>query len=118
MGDGDLQINMIPANKLQSMNTMEKIRLILDDVKSGHIVILERGLDPIEEAKLIEFTMMQIHNDVFSGIEMQSYPREQKQSALERITGKRNDSRITVIGPANRLKTIKKENDIISAFIT
>ncbi|MCD1294438.1 DUF2073 domain-containing protein [Methanocella sp. CWC-04] len=113
----EVQINIISANRMQSMNTMEKIRLILDDVMNGHIVILEKGLDPMEEAKLIEFTMIQIRNDVFSGIEIQSYPRDQKKSAIGKLFGKDPDSRMTVIGPANRLKSIKKEKDIISALI-
>jgi hypothetical protein len=114
----DIQINMISANRLQSMNTMEKIRLIIDDVLKGNIVILEKGLDPLEEAKLIEFTMLQIREDSFSGIEMQSYPRENKVSKLGKMLGRKNESRMTVIGPANRLKTIKKEKDVISALIT
>jgi hypothetical protein len=114
----DVQINMISASRMQSMNTMEKIRLILDDVMRGHIVILEKGLDPMEEAKLIEFTMIQIRNDTFSGIEIQSYPRDKKPSVISKIFSRDADSRMTVIGPANRLKTIKKEKDLISALIT
>lgn len=119
--DGDtqsqnIQINMVSASKLQAMSTMDKIRLILDDVALGRIVILEKGLDPIEEAKLIEHTMIKIRDDVFYGIEIQSYPRERKPSLWSILRGDVKNG-VTVIGPANRLKTIKKEKDLISALI-
>lgn len=112
----DIQVNMISASKLQSMNTADKIGLILDDVVKGRIVILERGLDPREEAKLIEHTMLRIRDNVFQGIEIQSYPHEQKQSLWNILRHETN--RVTIIGPANRLKTIKKEKDVISTLIT
>lgn len=112
----NIQINMISANKLQAMSTMDKISLILDDVSSGRIVILERGLDPREEAQLIEHTMLKIRDSQFYGIEIQSYPREGRPSPWNIL--RRQDNRVTVIGPADRLKTLKKEKDIISAVIS
>ncbi len=112
--DGNIQINMISANKLQAMSTMDKIRLILDDVSSGRIVILEKGLNPREEAQLIEHTMLRIRDTAFYGIEIQSYPRNYKPWNILR----REDNRVTVIGPANRMRTLKKEKDVISAVIS
>lgn len=113
--DSNIQINMISANKLQAMSTMDKIRLILDDVSSGRIVILEKGLDPREEAQLIEHTMLKIRDTAFYGIEIQSYPRRAPSpwNILRRA-----NNRVTVIGPANRMKTLKKEKDVISAIIS
>jgi hypothetical protein len=32
--------------------------------------------------------------------------------------GRRPESRLTVIGPANQLKMIKKEKDLISAWVS
>ena len=55
------------------MTTMEKIRLILDDVMEGNIVVLEKGLTPDEQSRLIEVTMLEITPDGFSGIEMETY---------------------------------------------
>ena len=112
----DIQVNMISASKLQSMSTTDKIGLILDDVVKGRIVILEKGLDPLEEAKLIEHTMLRIRDNVFQGIEIQSYAREHKPSLWNILRG--GDNRVTIIGPANRLKTLKKEKDVISTLIT
>ena len=114
--DNNIQINMISANKLQAMSTMDKIRLILDDVSSGRIVILEKGLNPREEAQLIEHTMLRIRDTAFYGIEIQSYPRSCKPSPWKIL--RKEDNRVTVIGPANRLRTLKKEKDVISAVIS
>jgi len=113
----NIQINMISASKLQAMSTMDKIRLILDDVTNGRIVILERGLDPREEAQLIEHTMLKIRDTAFYGIEIQSYDRENRPSPWN-ILRRNSGNRVTVIGPANRLKTLKKEKDFISAVIS
>jgi hypothetical protein len=113
---GDVQINMISGRRLKRLSTMEKVTMILDDVTHGRVVILEHGLDPFEEAKLIETTMTRISHDIFSGIEIQSYPHQQK-SSLARLFGG-NGSRMTVIGPADRMKTIRRERDLISALIT
>jgi hypothetical protein len=110
----EVQISMISADKLQSMSTMDKIRLILDDVSRGRIVILEKGLDPREEAKLIEHTMLRIRDSQFYGIEIQSYPRSPSPWSILR----RDGNRLTVIGPADRMKTVKRERDVIEAIIS
>ena len=73
LGDG-IQIDMISAERMEGMRTMEKIRLILDGVHDGNVVILEEGLDPDEESKLIERTMSEINPDGFTGIEIETYP--------------------------------------------
>ena len=48
--DDGVQIDMISAERMDGLRTMEKIRLILDSVHDGNIVILEKGLDPDEES--------------------------------------------------------------------
>lgn len=112
----DIQINMISASRLQAMSTMDKIRLILDDVSSGRIVILERGLDPREEAQLIEHTMLKIRDSPFYGIEIQSYPPESRPRPWNIL--KRPENRVTVIGPANRMRTLRRERDLVTAVIS
>lgn len=115
-----VQIDLISAERLDRLTAMEKIRLILDDVMEGNIVVLEKGLAPDEQSKLIEITMREITPDGFSGIEMETYPiRDAPDGFLARLLGgKRSESRLTVIGPANQLKTIKKEKDLISAWVS
>ncbi|RXE55214.1 hypothetical protein ABH15_13230 [Methanoculleus taiwanensis] len=114
-----VQIDLISAERLDRLTAMEKIRLILDDVMEGNIVVLERGLAPDEQSKLIEVTMREITPDGFSGIEMETYPLKDAGGFFGRLLGgKKNDSRLTVIGPANQLKMLKKEKDLISAWIS
>lgn len=113
---GDVQINLVSESKLKSMTTMEKVTMILEDVMHGKVVILEHGLDPFEEARLIATTMTKVDDD-FTGIEIQSHPHERPQSPLSRLlNGPRR--RMTVIGPADRMKTVCREHDLISALIT
>jgi len=117
-----IQIDLISEERLARLTPMEKIRLILDDVKKGNIVVLEKGLPPEEASKLIEITMMEIMPDGFTGIEMETYPAKEVapglSGILNRVVGKRPEARLTVIGPANQLKMIKKEKDLISAWVS
>ncbi|MCX6700645.1 MAG: DUF2073 domain-containing protein [Methanomicrobiales archaeon] len=114
-----VQIDLISQESLENMTSMEKIHLILDKVRQGTIVILEKGLEPDEQSKLIEMTMKEILPDDFNGIEMETYPSHEGNSFLSRLIGKQSaSSRLTVIGPANQLKMIKKDKDQISAWIS
>ena len=110
-----VQLNLISKDMLEKMSSMEKLRMILDSVKDGKIVVLETGLTPEEEAKLIEMTMLEIDHENFIGIEVESYPPKER-SFLAKIFGRR-EGRLTVIGPANRLKTIEKQEDLIKALV-
>jgi hypothetical protein len=116
-----VQIDFLSAERMDRLTAMEKIRLILDDVREGNIVVLEKGLAPDEQSKLIEVTMMEIKPDGFSGIELETYPMKGGDgfgSFFSRLVGKKSESRLTVIGPANQLKTIKKDEDLIRAWVS
>jgi hypothetical protein len=114
----EVQMDLISGEKLENMTSMEKIRLILDKVKTGRIVVLESGLTPEEEVRLIEMTMTEIRVDEFSGIEIESYPSRKEGSFLDRIFGRRLKGRMTVIGPANQLRTIEKDQYQISTKVS
>nr|WP_245604116.1 DUF2073 domain-containing protein [Geoglobus ahangari] len=109
-----VQLNLISKEKLDRMSSMEKLRMILDSVKEGKIVVLESGLSPEEEAKLIELTMLEIDHENFVGIEVESYPP--KESFFSKLFGKKS-GRLTLIGPANRVKTLSKQEDLITAMV-
>jgi uncharacterized protein len=114
-----VQIDLISEERLNNLTSMEKVHLILDKVRQGTIVILEKGLEPEEQSKLIEMTMKEILPDDFNGIEMETYPAKEENSFFARLIGKQTTStRLTVIGPANQLKMIKKDKDQISAWIS
>jgi hypothetical protein len=114
-----IQLDLISEDKLDGMTSMEKVRLILDEVRSGKILVLEKGLTPNEQTKLIELTMTEIAQDDFSGIEIESYPVKQNENFFNKLLGKTSvKTRLTVIGPAAQLKTIKKDRDLISALVS
>ena len=118
--DDGVQIDLISGARMEGLTSMEKIRLILDGVRDGNIVILEEGLSPDEESKLIEVTMTEISPDEFNGIEIETYPRSETadQSFLDRLMGKESTHKLTVIGPANQIETLHKDENLISALVS
>jgi hypothetical protein len=118
-GDG-VRIDMISGERMQGLASMEKIRMILDGVRDGNIVILEEGLSPDEESRLIEVTMSEINPEDFNGIEIETYPRSQTEdsSLLDRLMGRESTSKLTVIGPANQIETLHKDENLISALVS
>ena len=116
--DQEVSINLVSSERLDAMSPEEKIRFILEEVEAGKILVLERGLTAHEEAQLIEATMMQINPDTFIGIEMQSYGVEREQNLLAKwILGNVPRTRMAVIGPANRLTTVRKDSNEIQARV-
>ncbi len=117
----EVQMDLISGEKLEKLTSIEKIRLILDKVKSGRIVVLENGLSPDEEVRLIEMTMTEIRVDEFSGIEIESYPSKKGKdgSFFGKILGRgANKGRMTVIGPANQIRTVEKNEFQISTKVS
>ncbi|WP_416838176.1 DUF2073 domain-containing protein [Haloferax sp. DFSO52] len=119
-GADGVQIDLFSGSRMANLTSMEKIRLILDGVRDGNIVILEEGLSPDEESKLIEVTMAEIAPDEFNGIEIETYPRSQTadQSFLDRLMGRQSTQKLTVIGPANQIQTLHKDENLISALVS
>ncbi|MGM0371761.1 MAG: DUF2073 domain-containing protein [Halobacteriota archaeon] len=116
-----VQIELISGQRMRDKTSMEKIRMILDDVRDGNIVILEEGLTPDEESKLIEVTMTEINPDDFSGIEIESFPQSAAGSGnfLSRlIGGQPSNAKLTVIGPANQIHSLQKDETLIRALIS
>ncbi|WP_256405822.1 DUF2073 domain-containing protein [Haloplanus ruber] len=115
-----VQIDLISGARMENLTGMEKIRLILDGVREGNIVILEEGLSPDEESKLIEVTMTEISPDEFNGIEIETYPRSETadRSFLDRLMGRESTKKLTVIGPANQIQTLHKDENLISALVS
>ncbi|AGB14660.1 hypothetical protein Halru_0005 [Halovivax ruber XH-70] len=119
-GDG-VQIDLVSGARMDGLTSMEKIRLILDGVHDGNIVILEEGLSPDEESKLIEVTMAEISPDEFNGIEIETYPRSDTRdsSFLGRLVGgDSSNAKLTAIGPANQIETLHKDETLISALVS
>lgn len=119
-GMNGVQIDLISGERMRNKTSMEKVRMILDDVRDGNIVILEDGLTPDEESKLIEVTMTEINPDDFSGIEIESFPRSTAKNTglLSRLVGSNDGAKLTVIGPANRIHSLHKDETLIRALIS
>lgn len=114
-----ISINLISIERLAQMGSRDKIRFILNEVRRGKVLVLERGLTANEEAELIKTTMANIDHRTFIGIEMQSYSREDvtKGSWLSKLLGRKQPPRMSVIGPADLLKTVHKDGNMIQAMI-
>jgi hypothetical protein len=111
-----IAFNLVSKNKLLSLDTKEKLNFIIREVKKGKILVLEQGLTPIEQANLIEKTMREIEQDTFIGVEMEGYGQDQP-TFFQKLIGIVKKPRITLIGPADLLKMIKKDNDMIQTRI-
>lgn len=116
-----VKINLVSKGKLDGMDLQEKVRFILDEVKQDVILVLEEGLDPNEEAKLIESTMVEIDPDSFTGIEMESQRDPEEASSiigkLFRRTPYGGRASMTVVGPADKLRTVYKDGNSIEAMV-
>ena len=109
-------VNLISQQKLEALSSQEKIQYILKEVEKGEILVLEKGLTPEEQTQLIESTMTKVNPNKFIGIEMQGYLSE-KPRWLQKILGRIHPPRMTVIGPADKLKTIHKDSTMIKTQV-
>ncbi len=121
-GEDGVQVDLIGADRMDGMTSMEKIRMILDGVRDGNIVVLEQGLEPDEQSRLIEVTMAEISPDYdeFNGIEIETYPNTDDGDAgfLGRLMGSDSSPPLTVIGPADQIQTLHKDETLISTLVS
>jgi hypothetical protein len=106
-----LKMDFLSSDALLSQSSMEKVSMIVDRVKGGDLVVIEGGLSPEEEAELIETTMREIDIENFVGIDIFTLEKDQKTlfgMSSKKIVG------LTIIGPANVMKTVKKKSNFIS----
>lgn len=114
--ESEISFNLVSRHKLNELTSSEKLKFILKEVKKGKILVLEHGLTPFEQANLIENTMKEIEEDTFIGVEMEGLG-EDRPTFFQKLFGYSRKPRVTLIGPANLLKTIKKDNDMIQTKI-
>lgn len=118
-----VMIDFIAKERLENMGQQQKTSEILDSVMDGRMVVLEEGLTPNEESELIQQTMEKISpTDDFNGIEIESNGsrRTEKSGGLmDRILGKNtgNTKAMTLIGPADRIETLDKKEDLLSTLV-
>ncbi len=111
-------INLISLEKLSDMSPEERIRFIVDEVKLGKVLVLERGLTAVEEMELIKITMAEIDNQSFVGVETPGFSiSAKKRSFFKRMLRRKETPRMMVVGPAHLLKTIRKDGKVVQAML-
>jgi len=103
-----LTIQFIPYNQIAYLDSDEKIRKLLREVKLNKIILMQGRLNPSEETNLIQQTMEMIDEN-FKGVEICTVYPEAK-DPLNRLRTFLLGSRdgVTVIGPATIIKEIKR----------
>ncbi|MEN6329110.1 MAG: DUF2073 domain-containing protein [Methanobacteriaceae archaeon] len=109
--NNSLKMDFLSSDALKNRSSMEKIAMIVDKVKNGNLLVMEGGLTPNEEAELIETTMREIDVENFVGIDI--YTLEKDQTSFFGLS-KRKTVGITIIGPANVMKTVKRKSNFLS----
>ena len=92
----DLNIDFVTRSTLKRMSVDEKCDLILERVKEGRILVFEGGLDPTDEALLVEKTMLAIDHEKFMGIEICTPTITTNKLGFRR----RNEHKITIVAPS------------------
>lgn len=108
-------LQIVPYSEIEELTSVGRIRKLLDIAKENKIALLQGRLKREEETELIKATMEEVNKD-FKGIELAVLnPAEEKSSGfnavrkgfLNMLLGDRQG--LTVIGPANVVKQIKKD---------
>ena len=110
-----LTLQIVPYNEVANLSSLGRIRKLLNIAKENKIVLLQGRLSKEEEAELIKVTMEEINKD-FKGIELAVIePKKDNSHGLDGLRTKiadvllGNRQGLTIIGPANIVKEIKKD---------
>jgi hypothetical protein len=113
-----IEIEFISSDIMRGKVGDEKMQFILKKIKKNKILVLEESLTSMEEGKLIEQTMSEIDNK-FKGIEISTLKSEKTEGGIRdkliRMLGGSTGG-LTVIGPSQLIKKVKKEPHNILLF--
>jgi uncharacterized protein len=108
-------LQFVPYHEIEELGSARRVKKLIDIVKDNKIVLLQGRLKKEEETDLIAITMEEV-GDKFKGIELAVINSEKKGAAgikkirnnfFSFLLGDRQG--LTVIGPANIVKEIKKD---------
>jgi len=117
-------LQFVPYNEIETLTSLGRIRKLLNIAKQDKIVLLQGRLKKEEETELIRATMEEINSE-FKGIELAVINPQSsdgsgitkfKQDLFSMILGDRQG--MTIIGPANVVKSIKKDPNKIELYTT
>ncbi len=116
-------LQIVPYHEVENLTSVGKIRKLLNIAKDNKIVLLQGRLEKAEETELIKATMEEI-DKTFRGIELAVIDPSKQRNAnsiqkfrnnfAEFILGNRQG--LTIIGPANVVRKIKKDPNKIELF--
>ena len=119
-----LTLSFIPYNDISKLESVKRVKKILDIVLKNRIVILQGRLEPDEEASLIQSTMALVGRvKKFKGVELAVIEPNQEDNFFEKmraglakaLVGARDS--LTVVGPAAIVKQIKKDPSKIDLML-
>jgi len=121
--NSNLVLQFIPYVDIEKLSSEERVEKLLKIVKENKIILIEGKLRPQEEADLIANTMAQIDKR-FTGIEIATIqPKNEKEPWLLKMRKSllnmllKYQTGLTIIGPANIVKEIKKNPDNIQLLM-
>ncbi|MBW3019161.1 DUF2073 domain-containing protein [Candidatus Woesearchaeota archaeon] len=116
-------LQFVPYNQIEGLTSVGRIRKLLNIAKANKIVLLQGRLKQEEEAELIKATMEEINKE-FKGIELAVVENSSKENdsgfkkfkngMVSLLLGQRDG--MTIIGPSNIVKKIKKDPNKIELF--
>ena len=111
-----LTLHFMPFSEISKLNSVDRIKKLLNIILDNKVVILQGKLNPDEETRLIEDTMIMVGNiKGFKGIELAVISQDSNVGMFDKlkfglakaITGQQNA--MTIIGPATIVKEMKKD---------
>ena len=108
-------LQIVPYTEIEGLSSLGRIRKLPNIAKEDKIVLLQGRLRKEEEAELIQTTMEEINKE-FKGIELAViYPDLSKLDMFDKVVQGManvllgNRQGLTIVGPANIVKEIKKD---------
>jgi len=123
-GKNKVTLSFIPYADIAKLESVDRIKKILDIILKNRIVILQGRLEPTEETSLIQSTMALVGKiKRFKGVEIAVIQPNNQAGLLDRLklgvaralVGNRDQ--LTIIGPAAIVKEIKKDPSKIDLML-
>jgi len=111
-----MTLSFMPYSEIANLKSVDRIKMLLRIILSNKLVVLQGRLEPEEETRLIEDTMVMVGNiKGFKGVELAVIEQDLagfsimgkfKFGLAKALTGQQNA--LTIIGPATIVKEMKK----------
>ena len=115
-------LQFVPYHEIEDLGSAMRVKKLIDIVKENKIVLLQGRLKKEEETDLITITMEEI-NDKFKVIELAVInPADKETIGFKKLRNNffgfilGNRQGLTIIGPANIVKEIKKDPNKIELY--